>query len=200
MCRNIKTALKFLLAALILMGPSLSLAWAEPSPTSGNNYDLNKDHSRIRFSIGHFFVSSTEGQFTSFDGKVIFAPEAPERGKVTIHIAPGSISTDNSARDDHLRSADFFDAAKYPSATFESTSLVRLSSTTGKMTGSFSLHGITKPITLNVTLLTPDLKTDRLDFSADAVLKRSDYGMTNYLGVIGDDVTLSIQAEFDRER
>jgi polyisoprenoid-binding protein YceI len=49
-------------------------------------------------------------------------------------------------------------------------------------------------------LLTPDLKTDRLDFSADAVLKRSDYGMTNYLGVIGDDVTLSIQAEFDRER
>jgi polyisoprenoid-binding protein YceI len=206
MCRNTEktrpAAAKFPLAAglaaMILMGLPLPSAWAQMA--GANTYDLNKDHSRIRFSIGHFFVSSTEGQFTSFDGKMNFDLGAPERGKAIIHIASGSISTGNGARDDHLRTADFLDAAKYPATTFESASLVRLSDTAGKMTGTLSLHGVTRPITLNVTLLTPDLNADRLDFSADTVLKRSDYGMTNYPGVIGDDVTLTIEAEFDKER
>jgi polyisoprenoid-binding protein YceI len=68
------------------------------------------------------------------------------------------------------------------------------------MIGTLSLHGVTRPVTLNVTLLTPDLNADRLNFSASTTLKRSDYGMNNYMGVIGDEVTLTIQAEFDREK
>ena len=66
------------------------------------------------------------------------------------------------------------------------------------MAGMLTLHGVTRPITLNVTLRTPDLNADRLDFSAAGTLKRSDYGMNNYLSVIGDEVTLDIEAEFDR--
>lgn len=175
---------------------------ARPDETksTGSAYSLNREHSKILFSISHFVVSSTEGQFTMFDGKLVFEPQAPEHGTVTIHVSPGSISTGNAARDDHLRTADFFDAAKFPLATFESTGLVRISPKVGKLTGLFSLHGVTKPITLNVTLQTPDLAADRLNFTAAGTLKRSDFGMNQYLGVIGDAVTLTVEAEFDRDR
>jgi polyisoprenoid-binding protein YceI len=171
-----------------------------PTLAQANAYVLNKDQSKILFSIGHFYVSSTDGQFTAFDGKLNFEAEAPEHGTATIHISPASISTGIAARDDHLRTADFFDAAKFPVATFESTSLDRVTGKSGKMIGTLSLHGVTRPVTLNVTLLTPDLNADRLNFSASTTLKRSDYGMNNYMGVIGDEVTLTIQAEFDREK
>ena len=191
--------------ALILMALSALPAFAQtahPDDTksTGGAYSLNREHSKILFSIGHFVVSSTESQFTAFDGKLVFEPQAPEHGTVTIHVSPGSISTGNAARDDHLRTADFFDAAKFPLATFESTGLVRTSSRIGKLAGLFSLHGVTKPITLNVTLQTPDLTADRLNFTAAGTLKRSDFGMNQYLGVIGDVVTLTVEAEFDRDR
>jgi len=148
--------------------------------------------SRARFS--------TEGRFTAFDGKLNFEPQAPEHGVVTIQVSPGPISTGNAARDEHLRTADFFDAGKFPLAVFESTSLVQISGTTGKLTGSLSLHGAVRPITLDVTLQTPDLNADRLDFSARGTLKRSDYGMNSCMGIIGDEVTPNIEAEFDRDR
>jgi polyisoprenoid-binding protein YceI len=188
------------LAGLVLVGISVLPSLAQTAAPSGNAYVLNKDHSKIQFSISHFIVSSTEGQFTSFDGKLNFAPQAPDHGTVAIHISPGSIDTGIAARDDHLRTADFFDAAKYPLATFESTNAVQDSGKTGKLTGTLSLHGVTRPVTLNVTLLSPDLNADKLNFSASTALKRSDYGMTNYLSVIGDEVTLTITAEFDKER
>ncbi len=191
--------------ALILMALTAFPAFAQTAhpddmKSTGGAYSLNREHSKILFSISHFVVSSTEGQFTAFDGKLQFEPQAPEHGTVTIHVSPGSISTGNAARDDHLRTADFFDAAKFPLATFESTGLVRTSPGIGKLAGLFSLHGVTKPITLNVTLQTPDLNADKLNFTAAGTLKRSDFGMNEYLGVIGDVVTLTVEAEFDRDR
>src|SRR5580692_8741143 len=192
------------LMVLIAIGISLPPAFAQTSQSNdaklnGSEYVLNRDHSKILFSISHFYVSSTEGQFTTFDGKLNFEPQAPDLSMVTIHISPGTISTGNTARDDHLRTADFFDVSKFPLATFESTSLVQLSSKTGKIIGSLNLHGVSKPVTLDVTLQTSDLSTDRLIVSAATTLKRSDYGMNNYMGIIGDDVALTIEAEFDRE-
>jgi polyisoprenoid-binding protein YceI len=188
------------LIGLALMGILVSPAFAQTAELNGNAYILNRERSKISFSISHFYVSSTEGQFTTFDGKLNFEPQAPEHGSATIHISSGSIDTGIAARDDHLRTADFFDAARFPVATFETTSLTQNSSTTGKLTGTLSLHGVTRPVSLNVTLLTPDLNADRLQFAANTTLKRSNFGMTNYMGVIGDDVTLSIEAEFDKER
>jgi polyisoprenoid-binding protein YceI len=165
---------------------------------SSGAYSLNQDKSKILFTIGHFYVSSTEGKFSSFDGTLKFDPGAPEHGTVTIHVSPGSILTDSAARDEHLRTADFFDVARFPTIVFESTALTRNSGKAGKLTGMLSLHGVSKPISLDVTHLTPDLNADKQIFSATTTFKRSDFGMTNYPGVIGDDVTLNIEAEFDR--
>jgi polyisoprenoid-binding protein YceI len=193
------------LAGLVLIGlvpiAMASPAFAQaPGVAIGNAYRLNRDGSKILFSISHFYVSTTEGQFTAFDGKLNFSPEAPGQGAVTIQISPGSISTGNAARDAHLRTADFFDVEKFPLAGFESTSLVPLSATAGKLTGRLTLHGVTRPITLDETLRTPDMNADRLLFSAKGTLKRSDYGMNNYAGIIGDEVSLTIEAAFDRAR
>lgn len=192
-----------LLIGLFLNGLPLLPAFAQPAPgapAGSSEYVLNGSHSRIAFSIGHFFVSSTRGQFTSFDGKLTFDPQAPEHGSVVVHIYPSSISTDVAARDEHLRTADFFDAAKYPLAVFQSTTPLKDTSSSGKLIGTLTLHGMTRPVTLNVTLLSPDSHADRLDFTAVGTLKRSDYGMNNYQGVIGDEVTLNIEAEFDKKR
>lgn len=195
-CGNAQRRLTALLglALAVLAAPALA------QPAASGSYALNPGQSKFHFSIRHFVVSSTEGQFTKFDGKLIFSAQAPERGTVTIHVAPGSIDTGIAARDEHLRTADFFDVAKFPLATFESTGLVTTGGKTGTLTGMLTLHGVTKPVTLNAALQSPDLAGDRLDFSVKGTLKRSDFGMNQYMGMIGDDVTLDIQAEFDRAR
>ncbi len=168
---------------------------ALPAAAQSGTYTLDKAHSSIRFSIGHFYVSTTDGQFNTFDGKLTLSPG---QGAVTIHIAPASIQTDSPARDEHLRTADFFDVAKFPVAGFDSSSTIPAGGKSGKLTGNFTLHGVTKPITLDVALKSPDMNAATLDFSATGKVKRSDFGMTSYPGVIGDDVTLTINAAFDR--
>jgi polyisoprenoid-binding protein YceI len=181
------------LAVLVLM--TLPAA-AQPAGT----YILDKAHSSIRFSIGHFYVSNTEGQFNEFDGKLTLSrnDRGPRnRFAVTVNISPGSIETDSAARDDHLRTADFFDVAKFPSASFVGAVAVE-GDTAGKLTGTFILHGVTKPVTLDVRLMSPDMNGATLDFAATGTVKRSDFGITSYPGVIGDDVKLTIVAQFDR--
>jgi hypothetical protein len=171
---------------------------ALPAAAQSGTYTLDKAHSAIRFSISHFYVSTTEGQFNDFDGKLTVPPDAPERGAVTIHIAPGSIQTDSAARDEHLRTADFFDVAKFPAASFDSSGLAAINGKSAKLTGNFTLHGVTRPITLAVTLKTADRNAAVLEFSATGKVKRSDFGITSYPGIIGDDVALTINAAFDR--
>ena len=187
------------------MGLGLFVAAAIPAAAqmaapAGASYVLNPAHSKMHFSISHFVVSTTEGQFTKFDGKLVFSRSAPERGAVTIHVSPGSIDTAIAARDEHLRSADFFDVTRFPLATFDSTGLSMTGGKAGRLMGLLTLHGVTKPVTLNATLMSPDLTGDQLAFSVKGVLKRSDFGMTSYAGVIGDDVTLDLDVEFDRAR
>jgi polyisoprenoid-binding protein YceI len=197
-CKN-ACALAILGIALVAVRPAHAQnSGSGPTKAGGVEYTLNHDRSTFQFSIGHFVVSSTQGRFLSVDGKLQFDPNAPDHGIVSIHVSPSSISTDNAARDEHLRSADFFDVARYPSTMFDSTTLSMLSDRVGKVTGTLLLHGISKPITIDVTYLTLDPNADRQHFSAIAKLKRSAFGMTNYLSVIGDEVTLNIDVEFDR--
>ena len=185
--------------ATILAGLMLLALPAAAQTTGPSLYALNAARSKFDFSIGHFMVSATEGKLTSFDGKLTFASDAPERGTVTIHVAPGSIDPGIAARDEHLRTADFFDVVRFPLASFQSSGLTRAGKE-GALTGMLTLHGVTRPVRLDVTLQTPDLNADRLDFAARGKLKRSDFGMTSYMGMVGDEVTLTIAAGFDRQR
>jgi polyisoprenoid-binding protein YceI len=174
---------------------------ANPSPATsdiGTRYILNKQHTKIGFSIGHMVVSSTDGIFTAFDGKLLFNPQSPEKSGVSVAVSTASIDTDEKARDEHLRTADFFDVEKYPTATFQSTGIKLKSDNAGEVTGILTIHGIQKPVTFDVSLHRQGGNADTLEFNATATLLRSDFGMTGYRAMVGNEVTLNITAEFDK--
>jgi len=192
------------IAVLLMTGIFVPPAYADTSSSTmtagtGNLYVLNKEHSKIGFAIGHMVVSSTDGLFTDFVGKLLFNPQSPQLSKIVVEVTPGSVHTDDKARDEHLKTADFFNVAKYPVATFENTSINLTGKTSGKLTGNLTLLGVTEPVTLDVTLQDNDLNADHLNFIATGTIKRSDFGMNDFKLMVGDEVTLNIQAEFDRQ-
>jgi len=143
-------------------------------------YQIDKVHSLAGFKIRHLF-SKTAGRFTDFGGTLHFDAAKPEDSRIEITIQAASIDTDNENRDNHLRTADFFDVEKYPTITFMSTKI----EPTGekdrfKVTGDFTMLGVTKPVTISVELLGfaefPGMG-HRGGFSASTTINRKDFGM-----------------------
>lgn len=178
-----------LLAALLMVGTGVA-----------ETYKIDAGHSSVDFSIRHL-VGRTSGHFNTFSGTVMYDPAHPEKTSVDATIETGSIDTGNEKRDGHLRNDDFFDVEKYPTITFKSTS-AKMDGETILLMGDFTMHGTTKAITLPVTVLGvgvhPRNKAPLAGFETDLVLKRSDYGVTNYVdvaGVLGDEVKVHIALE-----
>ena len=162
-------------------------------------YDLDPNHTRIDFSWSHFGFSHPMGRFDKFEGDFRFDPSDPTKSTVTVSIPVDSIDTGVAKLDAHLRSPDFFDAAKYPTATFKSTRVERAGEHGLKVTGDLTLHGVTKPVLLNVVInkVGPHPMAGRAaaGFDATATLKRSDFGISNYVPNVSDEITLSISTE-----
>lgn len=118
------------------------------APTTEWAYDAS--HAKVSFSVSHFGISETEGRFTKFHGMVLSDNSDFSDAKIDFSIDVDSISTDDAKRDEHLKSADFFDAAKYPTIGFKSKSLNSLGKNNYKLTGDLTLHGITQEIALDV--------------------------------------------------
>lgn len=162
-------------------------------------YDLDPNHTRIDFSWTHFGFSHPMGRFDKFDGDFRFDPADPTKSSVTVTIPVSSIDTGVAKLDAHLQSADFFDVAKYPSATFKSTRVERVGEHGLKVTGDLTLHGVTKPVVLDVRInkIGPHPMAGRAaaGFDATATIKRSDFGISAYVPNVSDEITLSISAE-----
>jgi polyisoprenoid-binding protein YceI len=173
---------------------------AAPAPRSGS-YQLDKSHAKIVWAANHFGFSTYYGEFTDFDAKLTLDAAAPERSSLNVTVAIPSVSTNNPALEKHLSSADFFDAANHATATFVSTAVRRTGATTADVTGDFTLRGVTKPLTLQVTLNgaaeSPVSKKYTVGFSAEGTIKRSEYGMTYAVPGVADDVKLLISGEFN---
>lgn len=191
--------------AALIAGSACSLVLAAPSTdlskaTSGN-YKLDKDHANILFNLSHLSFSHYFGRFNNMDGTLTFDANAPQNSKVNISVDVSSIDTNNATLEGELKSSQWFDTPKFPNATFSSTRIEKLSETTGKVYGDLTLHGVTKPIVLDVTFNgagTNPVKTDlvMLGFSGQTTIKRSDFGISQYIPMVGDEVTLTIEAEF----
>src|SRR6059058_3367887 len=136
--------LRFLLALLLLA----------PVSAPAETYNIDNAHSQIAFSL-HQFVSSVRGEFHRFSGTIEVDRDHPERSSVSTRISVGSIDTKIQKRDHHLLSAEFFDAAKFPEITFKSRRVKRTGESSGDIIGDFTMHGVTKPMTLHVKLSTP---------------------------------------------
>ena len=190
-----------LLVAALLAGALTIGSQAQAKPTTWN---IDPAHSRVSFTVRHLF-SKVPGNFNTFSGAVVFDPEKPGTGSVQVEIDANSINTNVEKRDNHLRSADFFDVAKYPKLTFVSTGVKDLGGGKLEIAGNLTMHGVTKPVTLAATVLGsgPGMSGKlTAGFEATTKLDRTEYGVvwnapldTGGTLLSNDvDITLNIEA------
>lgn len=162
-------------------------------------WEFDKSHTRVGFSVDHLGFSTVVGDFRQFDGAVQYDPKQPEALKVNFEIDTKSIDSGWAARDEHLRKADFFNVDKFPKMTFTSTAVKVLGDNRSQVTGNLTLLGVTKPVTLDVTLnklaVNPITKKQTAGITAVTTIKRSEWGMTTYVPAVGDDIPVRIDAE-----
>jgi polyisoprenoid-binding protein YceI len=188
--------LRNLIAAVVLAGLSPAV-WANEA------YRFDPSGSTIGFGV-HQFLGTTQGRFTKFNGKIDVNREHPENSSVTAQIDVRSIDTRIKKRDDHLRSAEFFNVDKYPKITFKSRSVKRTGPQSGDILGDLTIHGVTKPITLHVKLLTPvnDTSRTRWAITVDPITRR-DFNLmfgpaTETVSGISQTVPINIEIEAKR--
>jgi len=172
-------------------------------------WTIDTAHSEIGFKIKHLVISTVSGKFTSFEGKLEGEPEDLVNSKISFSADIDSITTSNEQRDGHLKSADFFDAAKHPKLSFSSTAIVNKNGSDYKVTGDLTIRGTTKPITLNVEFggVQNNMYGQTVaGFEITGKINRQDYGLTwsavTEAGgiVVSDDVKLAIDAELIKQQ
>lgn len=185
---------KYIILAVIMLS-----ALAASAQTIWTN---DPQHSRLGFVVKHLMISEIDGRFSDFSAKVITSKPDYSDAKITLTAKVASINTDVTPRDNHLRSADFFDAEKYPTLTFKSTKLVKLSSKKGYIYGNLTFHGITKPIRLNAVffgkVINPMNKHTTAGFQVTGMVKRSDYDLGPKFpeAMISNEVRIVANIEF----
>lgn len=174
----------------------------DPAKIEAGSYRLDPGHSKVTWSVNHFGFSTYMGAFGGVTGDVTLDPKAPAAATLAVTVDANSVGTLNPALDAHLKTADFLDTAKFPTATFKATGVTLTGERTGKIAGELTLRGVTKPVTLDATFnqagIGPVDKVNTVGFDAKAVIKRSEFGISYALPAIGDEVTLTIEAELKK--
>ena len=171
---------------------------------ANETYKFDLSGSTIGFSV-HQFLGTTHGKFTKFDGKIDIDREHPEKSSVVAKIDVASINTGIVKRDNHLRSPEFFNVTKFPEITFKSRNVKQTGQQSGDIAGDLTMHGVTKPITLHVKLLSPisnDMKQTRWAVTTEP-LKRRDFNLifgqsTEAISGISQTVVINIEIEASR--
>lgn len=179
-------------AALAFSGAALAEGWK-----------LDESHTHVLFEVNHLGFSTNHGGFRKVSGAVNLDEKKPENTKVEVTIDAASLFTWHDKRDEHLRSADFFNVEKFPALTFKSTKVERTGENTAKMTGDLTMLGVTKPVSLDVTLnkMGPHPRNSEktvAGFTATGILKRSDFGMAYGVPAVGDEVRVTIETELNK--
>lgn len=191
-CLNLAILASF--AAVLTLPPPLLAADA---------YTIDPAHTSVVFSVGHAGLSYTYGFFRETAGSYILDAN-PANCRFQLTIQANSLDTNHAKRDDHLRSADFFNVQQFPTITFESTACTLANSPDGssvyQVTGNLTIHGVTRQVTVPLRLLAEGngpYGDPRTGFLTQLELKRSDYGMTNLLenNLVGDAVSVTISFE-----
>jgi len=168
---------------------------------AAETYQLEKTHVDLLFAINHAGFTEKHGSFRELDATLQYDAQKPENSHVTVTVKTDSVDTGYPARDADLKSDKFLDVGKYPEMRFVSTKVIQNADQTLRIEGELTLHGVTKPITLQAKLNkaapNPFDKRPTVGFSATGTLKRSDFGISTYVPIIGDVVSITIDAEFN---
>lgn len=180
----------------------LGLVVAFPAAASAADYKLDDSHSFIQFRIQHLGFSWLYGRFNTLEGSFSYDEASPESAKVTVDINVASIDSNHAERDKHLRGADFFDVAKYPESTFVSTGYKQTGKDKGRLTGNLTLHGVTKPVTIEVSHMgqgDDPWGGYRRGFSGVTTITLADFGMDYDLGPASRTAELMLSIEGIRQ-
>jgi polyisoprenoid-binding protein YceI len=182
---------------------ALSLAFATNSSVRADEYEVDNAHTSVIFGVSHMGYSFSYGRFNKVSGAYTLDAAKPEASTFAIAIDANSIDTNNADRDKHLKSPDFFSAGEFPVISFKSNKVAAKPAEGGalvyEVTGELTMHGVTKPLTLQLQKLGegpgPTGQDYRSGFNCQTKLKRSEFGMTKMVGPVGDEVAITISFE-----
>lgn len=173
-----------------------------------SRFAIDTSHSSVGFGVRHMMITTVRGEFRKFSGEAVYDAANPAASSVTATIEVGSIDTREDKRDAHLRSADFFDAEKFPTITFRSKD-ARASKDGVDLVGELTIHGTTREVVLAVTDITPEHADPwgnrRIGATAKAKIKRSDFGMTWNAALeaggvlVADEIAIAIEVSLVKQ-
>jgi polyisoprenoid-binding protein YceI len=183
---------------------AMALLLAAAPAALAQSYTIDGAHSKAQFSVRHMMVSNVRGEFTKMKGTVVYDEKNPAAIKIDATIDVASINTGEPKRDEHLKSPDFFDVAKYPTITFRSKS-ARKTANGLAVTGDLTIHGVTKEVVLQVEGPSPEVRDPwgnlRRGATATTKINRKDFGLTWNAAletggvVVGEEVSITIDVE-----
>lgn len=173
-------------------------------------WEVDTSHTTVGFAVRHMMVTTVRGGFGAFSGTVEVTDGKPETARIKITVDTASVDTREARRDQHLRSADFFDVEQFPTMIFESETVEAMGADGLRVSGKLTLRGVTRPVVLDVTDLTQPITdpggNQRVGASATARIKRSEFGLTWNRAmeaggvVVGDEVTIQVDVQLVRKK
>jgi len=179
--------LGFLLVVVAIAGSALA----------ADEYKIDPNHSSVNFSVTHLMVSTVNGRFTSFEGKILYDDKDATKSSVSVDIKTASVNTDNTSRDNDLRSAGFFDAEKFPDITFQSKS-VEKKGNDYVAHGTLTIRGVAKDVDLPFELKGPadaGKMGKVMGAHASLTVNRQDFGVAKAPGMVGNEVKIDLTVE-----
>ena len=174
-----------------------------PGSVEPGHYVIDPYHTQVNFVVNHMGFSLYGGRFSDASGMLDLDPKKAAASTVRVSVPVASVSTTSPKLDGELKDAEWLDAAKYPTMTFHSTSVAPDASGKAKVSGDLTLHGVTKPVTMDVSFIgsgvNPLSKKYTAGFTMIGDIKRSDFGVKKYVPLIGDVVHLTINAAFEKQ-
>jgi polyisoprenoid-binding protein YceI len=181
---------------LVLAGLVATAGTAVAAPVT---YKLDPGHTMVLFSWNHFGYSNPTANLGQVEGTLVYDEKDPSKATVEATLPLSGLDTFVPKLDEHLKTADFLDAAKYPTVTFKSTKVTPAGKGKLKVVGDLTVHGVTKPVTLDVTLNKigphPMMKVQTVGFDATTTIKRSDFGVGAYVPNVSDEIKVRITTE-----
>jgi polyisoprenoid-binding protein YceI len=181
---------------LLLAGLMTAAMATQAAPVT---YKMDPGHTQVLFSWNHFGFSNPTANIGLGDGTIVYDEKDPAKSSVNVTLPLADLDTHVSKLDEHLKKPDFFDADKYPNITFKSTQVQAEGGNKYKVTGDLTVHGVTKPVTLDAALnkagVHPMMKVPTVGFDAVTTIKRSDFGMGAYVPNVSDEINVRITTE-----
>lgn len=194
---------KFALITVTLLGLILT---SRPLVQAADNFKLDPAHTSVIFGVSHLGFSYTYGRFNEVAGSYTLDKENPGASQFQLAINANSIDTGNAKRDEHLRGPDFFNVKQFPAITFQSTKVETKENEAGEtvyeVTGDLTMHGVTRSVPLSLRMLKegPGMEgKTRTGFLCEKHIMRTEFGMTNMIPAVGDEVAVTISFEGVKE-